>query len=395
MPRKKSAKSTFGTIEKRGENNYRIRWTDRDGVRRSETVRGPRFTAEDRLAEIRLGLYGGHRALTYDRYWNDVFWPAKAGLEPRTLSDYAYTWKAYLRPKIGASCITDTDWRYVQRMLDSMGCYSANHKSFTLWRMILNMAMRDRIITQNPVDRSIRLFAKPPSCKQIVEVGDIPHFIRMIRGIKYEAVLLCIIGGGLRPEEARSLRWEDISPLATKRGRYALVNVDKAIVMVDGRPHEKSCPKTSHSYREAVIGDPFARRILGLAESATGPICPGRDGRPTSPSTMDHNWKAWCARRGERFVTMEELRSSYATNVGESGVADSLARMQMGHAGKTVKETNYQQRTRRSLMLVADMYRDWIVETALENRGQTRDNSGTISGQSSQNESRDLRKHLS
>ena len=54
------SRSTFGSIRKRGDNCWELRWTVK-GKRYSENVRGTKKQAETRLAEIRLAIKDGRR----------------------------------------------------------------------------------------------------------------------------------------------------------------------------------------------------------------------------------------------------------------------------------------------------------------------------------------------
>ena len=97
-------------------------------------------------------------------------------------------------------------------------------------------------------------------------------------------------------------------------------------------------PKDPAEFREGNFG--FASRLLELADGKSGPLVPS--GRPydasepeswyTSPATIAHNWKQWCARNGVEHVTDENMRSSYATMMGEALVPDSVVAGNMGHS---------------------------------------------------------------
>lgn len=222
------------------------------------------------------------------------------------------------------------------------------------------MAIRDRLLRVNPCDRSIRFKQHIKRNKVLIEVQDIKPLMDEMRGMKYEPIVLCLIGGGLRPEEADALTWGDIEPLEMNGKVYALVSVTKTIVLVKGGTELKDGTKTASSTRFVVIGEPFASRLLKLKGNTSDFICQGPNGKPSSPMTITHNWKYWCERRGIPYVSQENMRSSWATMQGEAGSPDSLVSMGMGHTDGTTKGKNYQQATLRGLALIADNLADYI-----------------------------------
>ena len=352
---RKKAKSTFGTVEKRGHNVYRIKWTGEDGVRHSKTVKGPRMVADRELAAIRLKIEPDGSAPTYSDYWRLSVRPSMEGLAESTIHGYESTWRR-LSCEIGSDTLDSTDWRRVQEVLDTFPSPSSQKKAYVLWRKILNQALRDRLVTSNPVDRYIRLKPVVKRKKTLLLADQVLPWMEAIEGVKYEPLLLTMIGGGLRAEEANALLWEDISEWEHRDSTYAVVSITKAVVVVGGRVIARNMPKNESSRRDVVIGNPFARRLLELADGRSGPLCPSGSGGPTSPITVTHNWKRWCKRNGIEYVSQKDLRSSYATNMGEAMAPDSVVSRAMGHAGTTTKERNYQQSTMRGLALIADMY---------------------------------------
>ena len=61
------------------------------------------------------------------------------------------------------------------------------------------------------------------------------------------------------------------------------------------------------------------------------------------------------------YVRPGDMRSVFATLHGEAGTPDSLVSLAMGHAdGGSTKARNYQQRTRRGLIVAADSLSDYL-----------------------------------
>lgn len=137
--------------------------------------------------------------------------------------------------------------------------------------------------------------------------------------------------------------------------------------MNGNRGHFKQT-KNAERQRVAVCGEPFASRMLALAEGKSGPLCPS--GRPwdasapeawyTSPVTVAHNWKQWCRRNGLAHVTDENMRSSYATMMGEAGAPDSVVAGNMGHSDGTTKGRHYQRVTMRAKCMAAGLLAEYL-----------------------------------
>lgn len=350
-------RSAFGTIEKRAHNVYRIRWRDGE-ARRSETVHGTKYAAQRRLAEIQLSKYGSYEAINYETYWNDTVKPTFSGLSDHTIKEYERVWAVELAPRIAEDSVASTDWKRVQAVIDEIKASSVQRKAFRLWRKILNMAIRDSIRATNPCDRSIRMKQHVRRRKVLLESQEVSAWMETIRDIELEPLLLVLAGGGLRPGEALALTWDDIQPYELGGTTYAKVEIGKVLVQASGEAYIRDSTKNSTSTRVQLIGAPWAARILELRSD--GYLVPNGDNGPLAPSTAAHSYKKWCLANGVKHVTMENLRSSYATIHGEAGSLDSLVSFSMGHSDGTTRSANYQTATLKGLAMIADCMAEYL-----------------------------------
>lgn len=60
-------------------------------------------------------------------------------------------------------------------------------------------------------------------------------------------------------------------------------------------------------------------------------------------------------RNGVPYVTEKDMRSSYATMMGEAMAPDSVVAGNMGHSDNTTKGTHYQRVTTRAKCMAADL----------------------------------------
>jgi len=354
---------SFGTINKTKKGRYQAVWTE-NGRRPSKTFDTKKEAAEY-LAHKEVEKNGAGYFCTYSQYWDTEVLPSFEFLQPNTIHGYMQAWAA-LEPKIGMRSIDSTTYREAERILRSVGAPSLQKKCYVLWKKICNMAVRDRIISSNPIDRSIRLKKVQSREKVLYDRTDIPHVMDAVAGCKYEPLFLLEVGGGLRHEEAMAICGCDIEKRRSGKTVYASVSVNKALVCVDGNKYLKDT-KNAFSKRMVVIGEPFASRLLEIADGTNGPLMFGNirgDGTMpehyASPNTASHNWKDWCTVHNVKHVLYGNMRSTYATLLGEAGALDSLVSMAMGHSGQTTKSAHYQQQTLKGLEIVADCYTDYL-----------------------------------
>ena len=366
-------RSARGCIRRRGKDRW---WVSKPGpinpatgkrTEVGEAVRGSRVDAAVALSRL-LGD-GLPKETTWEAFYAQVVEPSFANLSPRTASDYRRLWEVELRHRIGGERVADMDWTRANEVLTEISAPTVQRYAGRFLKKMCNMAIRDRshLLTVNPVDREIRYAPHRKRPKALIECHEVAGFMRAVEGVKYEPLVLCELGGGMRPEEARALLWEDLRAYQMGGSTYCVASVTKALTVVDRRPLLKDAKNTS-SARECVIGEPFASRLLELSQGRSGPLCPS--GRPydpespeswyTSPTTVAHRWADWCSRHGVKRVTDAEMRSSYATMMGEAMAPDSVVAGNMGHSDGTTKGAHYQRVTMRAKCMAADLLAELI-----------------------------------
>lgn len=325
-------------------------------------VRGSRVDAA-----VALAAYIGEglpRDTTWNAFYAQVVEPTFVNLSKRTASDYRRLWEVELKHRIGNERVADMDWQRANEVLTDISAPTVQRYAGRFLKKMCNMAIRDRahLLVVNPVDKTIQYAPHRKRQKVLVEADGVFKFLENIQGIKYEPLILCELGAGCRPEEARALLWEDVSAYDFKGVTYCVLSIGKALTVVDHAPYLKDT-KNEPSARDAVMGEPFASRMLVLSEWKNGPLVPSGapydESKPeawyTSPTTIAHNWKQWCKRHKVEHVTEENMRSSYASMMGEAMVPDSVVAGNMGHTDGTTKSKHYQRVTMRAKCMAADM----------------------------------------
>ena len=335
---------------------YRVHWghgRDDRGKRQrqSKVIHGTRKDAEAFLARQAAGGYRVAKAVTWSAFFDACVRPTFDGLAAKTVQEYERQWRHDLEPRIGAKRVRDTDWRMVNDVLATIESPTVQRHAFALWRKSCNLAVLEGLLSANPCTRATQL--KPYRKPQPPIVTDVAEFMEAINGIKYEAAMLVMLGGGLRVEEACGLTWGDLKPCLHRGSHYVHAEVKRAVTTAYNRPVTKET-KTASSTRTVVIGEPFASRLEALRGEHDAPLV------GCAPTTMTHNWRDWCRRHGVEYVRPKDMRASYATLCGEAGCIDSLVAMQMGHTDGTTKGRNYQRQTIAGGRLVADTLTDYL-----------------------------------
>ena len=333
-------RSAIGAIQRIEKDRYRVSVElppHPDGRRRraSKTVRGNRAKAEAELARMVLESGGEVEVdLTVSQYWESFYEPTLGRLAPSTQAGYRRAWRKLVEPRFGDWKMANVRARDVERKLLEIEKPGEQHNAFQLMRQMFNEAYRDELIDQNPFTRRIRLKRMEKYEPEVLLLDDVPKWVEAIRGSAFEPVLLVMLFGGLRREEACALLWSDF-----EFGVNACaVHVDKTLVEVAGKLHEGPT-KTPESKRTVFLAGWPASRLLEL--SGDGPLVPDATGKRMAPDKISREYKKLLANSDAKYVPMRNLRNSYATMMQGLGASDSLISKSLGHTNLNVDYAHY------------------------------------------------------
>lgn len=204
-------------VERQGGAVWRVRW--REGGRDRSKVIGRKRDAEAFEAEVRRGQrLGGFdfeaSTETLDQYVCGTWAHAHAAhLAPRTRQVYAWAYDLHIAPRLGGVALRRVNPEMVARfqadLLAAGVGAEAVRKSVTLLGGILQRAAEARRIPYNPA-RVVRKAPLPPRD----EVRPLaPATVEAMRAAvsPRDATLLSVLAyAGLRPQEARGLRWTHV-----------------------------------------------------------------------------------------------------------------------------------------------------------------------------------------
>jgi integrase len=183
--------------------------------------KGDAEVAKFRANAAKLAESSGKKDYTVEQYYNEVVLPIwqhnlEVGeMKPSTVNGYTKSWEYYVQPKLGKKKMSEFDTVAASRFLEEMaskglGTNTFAHARFVAQR-IFGIAAGQGVVPVNPFD-SAENFKKPkaaqPTKKYTArEIGAILGALKD-KPQAQVAVALCYFGG-LRPGEARAVRWEN------------------------------------------------------------------------------------------------------------------------------------------------------------------------------------------
>ena len=333
-------RAAMGAIQRLGKDRYRVSIETTptpDGKRRRKTkvVRGTRSDAEAVLARMKLEEgKGTGEDMTVAEYWDTFYLPSIQNLSPSTVNGYTHQYEKYVRPMFGDRLLNTLKAREIETKLSEIDKPGAQRGAYKCLRQIVNEAYKDEIVESNPFQRRIRLKRMDKYEPEVLLLDDLPEWLQAIKGSKWEPVLLVMLFGGLRREEACALFWSDI-----EFGIDACsIRVDKALTEVGGKLHEGPT-KTAESKRIVYLAGYPAERLLEL--SGEGALVPDSNGNRMAPNRISNEYRALMKRKGAKYVPMRNLRNSYATIMQGLGASDSLISKSLGHTNLKVDYDHY------------------------------------------------------
>ena len=310
--------------------------------------------------------------ITLSRWW--IAYKATRGqrIARATLERYATeidnTWLPALGHK-DITLITHADIQSVVLVAETRSMAKERIKALSA---VLTHAVREGKLAKNPcraapfelpddvghaVDTNLDAeddpFAAIEREQDVWDVGTVLLAMRRLRGLPLETCWLCMVGAGLRREEALALRWKDVRRIKVAGRDVTQIAVHAANTAKDGRLTTKN-----RQLRIVAMVEPFGSRLWELAGDRNDAVC------GVSPKNCSRRWaNMWRpvnmeskhmpkdpATRVSRGVMLEEpavpfihlkqMRATHATMMQAAGVSDSLNAAVHGHSER-VAYSNY------------------------------------------------------
>ncbi len=367
---------TRGSIEKIGENKYRIRIylnLDKNGKQQyhREMVYGSEAQANQRLTEICASIDDGTyiipSKITVKEFFERWLTDYAASKRPKTLENHKNMIK-YILPEIGniqlqklkpyhidalytkllqsgrRIRVHSKDEKNQNTLPPTLSPTTVNSVHRTL-HAALETAVNWELIARNPASR-----VKAPSPQKrkmsIWTDKQCAQFLAYVAGHRLYALYALVTATGLRRSEAAGLRWSDIDFEA------GTINIQQIVVMVEGKPKIQAMPKTEASEDVMPIGQALVKILhkhkmaqqkerwgmKDMYEDHNLVFCQ-ENGKPLWVGNLGtRDFHLLCKKAKVPQIRFHDLRHTYATHLFGLGysVPDVQKRLRHTRASTTV-----------------------------------------------------------
>ena len=328
------------------------------------------------LRDARRNRSGRCTVREYVEMW---WWPSASRLAASTRDTYEKELRLRILPSIGNMDVRDVGRPQVQRMVSSCKTKRVAEKALGTLKAILNQAMGDGLIQNNPACAAYDMPAPGKRRDNGVVITTFDAMGPLLSALgRYSEVdggfcrLLAVLGlmMGLRPEERYGLDWGDIDT------HERTCHVRRAYLAVSAREggHDLKEPKTALSERLVPIPADVCLLLSRERErggvTRVGPVLVGGRGQRVPPATARRRWKAflaWCdgSALDVPHVTIENMRHSFATSyLHAGGNVEDLSRI-LGHSNISTTFRRYVRPSTADLSRGVDEHVPPMPETAI------------------------------
>lgn len=357
-----------GYIQKRGKSSWRIEITvgtlpngKPDRIR--ETVRGKKEVAEARLAELLVELNRNEHVRPSETTFEEVYekWlkASRISWEPNTLKFYEDTMGGYLIPKLGDMKITDIDldviedW-YADLHNDKIGPTTIRDINGTI-TSLSKYAIRRKYI-KSPPNTGVKL---PKRKDQRITLDDywtqeeIGSFLKAIEEEQYKMYYVLVLSTGLRVNEARALRWENVD--LPKKKILVCEAIKQEPNAKKGKEMIVGPPKSAAGYRTVKISKELVQELKthkakqNEAKLKAGDLYESNDfvianefGQLVNRRHLGQKVMKRCIKKaGVKQIPLKNLRHTHATTLLSLGVDMRTLQERLGHQDYAITANIY------------------------------------------------------
>jgi len=379
-----------GSIEKRGENSWRLRIDlgyNPDGSRNRvsktivvgdkallKTSRKLREYLENELAkfkqEVLSGEYIKPERMTFEAFARNEWLPkhAEKNMSPLTVQNYMNHLERVVFPAIGHKQLSEIKPLNIVAIMNDLDKTDLSGSTklyiFKVIKSVFNQAVKWKLIPKNPMDgldrpkveKSKPRYYDQEAAQRTVEA-------LMQEPMKWRVYFLGAMLGGLRRGELNALEWSDVDFAAGGVYVRKSYSVDK-----NGEPVIKA-PKTETSERFVDFPEWYMellrkyrvqwneeRLVIGTKwQGGERQFLFHRgDGRPIYPTTPAHVWYRIMDKHGLPRIRLHDLRHTAATLLIEAGEDLKTIQDRLGHTKYTTTADIYAHVTKQMKKRAAD-----------------------------------------
>lgn len=332
--------------DKRGY--YRVTFTQ-DGRRFSvygKTEREAILKAEQKKTAAAAGMIGDNATVSAwaERWMKTYIEPkvrqpgapkAPGTMGPKNLLMYRQMLNNYIIPELGHYKLSKIRDTHLQMLLNDCAGMSKSHvtKLRIVIQAIFSQAHRSRLIPFDPSD-GLRLPNYTETRRRSLTADEREKVLASCEATG-GLLALFLLRTGLRPAEARSIRWRDVD------GSRRLVHVWQS---VEAGTDEVGEPKSAAGTRYVPIPADLAARLEKGRGDPFGLVFPRGDGEMMTVDDFRTWWQRFRQTAGLTApdLTAYCLRHTYCTDLQLAGVDVGTAKYLMGHADIQVTASIYQ-----------------------------------------------------
>ena len=391
-----------GSIEKRGENTYRLVVSggkNLDGTRckKTKTIHGTRKDAEIALAEfiteVNRGLVPEGKSITFEEFfyiWDEKY--ASKELAPKTYSRYIGILKYRILPYLGSfplDKIKPTDLMNFYDMLENdtqIKRIAKNNGQRTLkplspktilehHRLIsamLQNAVYWQLLPSNPARR-----VKPPKTKkpkmEFFNDDECKFLIQSLMELtgsklKYKVAILLDIFSGVRRGELIGLEWSDVD------FKNETININKSTQYLPENGIFDKDTKTESSNRIVPIPDYITKTLLEYKEwydeqkdiwgdkwIESNKLFVQDNGKPMLPDTIGKWFKPYIEELGLPIIKFHGIRHTNATLMIANNVDIATVSARLGHASINTTIKYYVHPLEKNMRKAAYVLQDLLI----------------------------------
>ncbi|GAB3213854.1 site-specific integrase [Marinactinospora endophytica] len=371
-----SRKRRFGRIRQLPSKRWQARYPGPDGVDRP----APHTFATKKEADRWLALKEAE--MVRDGWWDPdagavpfgeyaAEWVEHRDLSPKTVQLYEILLRLHLNPTFGNLAlkdITEADirrWR-TARHRAKVGKTTVA-KAYRLMRAVLNTAVRDKLIRENPcqIEGAGQEHAEERPALSVAEVFKLADAINP----RYRALVLLAAFGSLRWGELAGLRrrWLDLEArTVTVRETFSELNT-----LVPGTPKSKAGYRTV-ALPSLIIDDLRRHLLIYGSGDPDSYVFVGVKGKPLRRANFSAYWAKACKAAGLEGVRFHDLRHTGNTYAAEAGASVRELMKRMGHSSSRAAMIYLHARDERERE-IADRLGERVAEELRANRAEDDD----------------------
>lgn len=307
------------------------------------------------------------KGITLARWWEAYKVTRGQRIKKVTLGRYATEMNNTWIPALGNIDITFITHAAIQEVIIRAKTKSMAHERLKALSAVLTHAVREGYLAENPcrkgpfempgdvggdvppeIANADDPFAAIEKARQVWDAQTVLAAWERLRGLPIETCWLCMVGGGLRREEALALRWKDVR---RQRDVQGIERTEVAVVRANTAVDGLGSTKTRGSMRIVTIIEPFGSRLWELREGKgeLDLLC------DLSPKNIHRRWRQmWEPLSGSKhtpknphapilrgvmlrepeipFIHLKQMRATHTTLAQAAGVPDSLNAAMHGHS---------------------------------------------------------------